>query len=91
MKIKHEGREYWRDTEGTWVRWDSDTEFETVDDPNTAALLNIKASVREFAISEARKTLRCFLWCAVWVAACWAASEITTHFARLGAAESRPR
>lgn len=93
MKVKHEGRVYWRDGE-RWV-WECTMMGRsaplTESDPNLVSLLNAKAAVANVAREEFGKTLRCMLWCAVCVALAWSASEITNHFARLSAAESRPR
>jgi hypothetical protein len=95
MKVKHEGRVYWRDGE-RWVYEYTALTGCTMTirelDANLVSLLNAKAAVANVAREEFGKTLRCTLWCAALMVVMWAASEIAEkHFARLGAAESRPR
>ncbi len=95
MKVKYEGRVYWRDGE-RWVCEYTGSLGCTVrieeSGPNMITLLNAKAAVAKVAREERGKTLRCALWCAAWMALAWAASEIAeSYFARHVAAESRPR
>lgn len=93
MKVKHEGRVYWRDGE-RWV-WECTlmgrSALLTERDPGMVALLNAKAAEAKAAREWFLVAVRFVLLCAAGAIVAWSASEAATNFARLAAAESRPR